>query len=120
MKEKYEELRKKFPILPEYEEINKEFEIETIEKPSIQEIRKKIGEKLEFCLEILEKILNPEPGSIIDLYECKILTEKEKKTCFEIFKKTAYLYRELIETEISTNKEEQKRYAQNSQKKEKK
>lgn len=105
MKEKYQELKKKFSILPEYEEINAEFDIENLEKINITTIRKKIGERIEFCLETLERIINPEPDSLIDLCECRTITEKEKITTFEIFKKMMEIYRELLEADININKE---------------
>jgi len=107
MKGKYEEIRKKYTILPEYEEINKEFNISSLEKLDLPAIRKKIGERLEFCLDVLERILNPEPTSLADLYECKFFTTGEKEKAFDIFKKLMQLYRELLEADLTANDEEQ-------------
>ena len=107
MKGKYEEIRKKYTILPEYEEINKEFNIDTLDKINTATIKKKIGERLELCLDVLEKILNPEPTSLADLYECKFFTSGEKEQAFATFKKIMQIYRELLEADLTANEEEQ-------------
>lgn len=105
MKEEYQKIKEKYSILPNYEELNKEFNIDEAEKLNLNIIRKKVGEKLEMMLDILERILNPEPASLSDLYECKFVTEKEKQKAFETYKKIMQLYRELLETELSNDEE---------------
>ena len=107
MKGKYDELRKKYKILPEYEEINKEFNIAVLDKIDMAAIRKKVGERLELCLDVLERILNPEPTSLADLYECRFLTSGEKEQAFDTFKKLMQIYRTLLEADLTADEEEQ-------------
>jgi len=107
MKEQYEKIKKKYTMLPEYEEINKEFNIDVLDKINIATIRKKIGERLELCLDVLERILNPEPTSLADLYEYKFFTTGEKEQAFSVFKQLMQIYRGLLEADLTANEEEQ-------------
>ncbi|RLE47802.1 hypothetical protein DRJ25_01505 [Candidatus Woesearchaeota archaeon] len=106
-KEKYNKLKKKFTQLPDFDNINKEFDIENTDKISLASIRKKIEEKIELCLDALERILNPEPTNLADLYEYKFFTQEEKEYAFKIFKQLMQLYRASLESELTANKEEQ-------------
>lgn len=93
VKEKYEEIKKKYK-LPDYEEINSEFEIEIIEKPIflMSDINKRINEKLDYYLHIFENILNPE-GSLASMHECKVIGENTKKEINLIYKRMMFLKR---------------------------
>jgi len=93
VKEKYEELKKKYK-LPSYEEVNTEFELESIEKPVflLNDIGRKINEKLDYYLAILENILNPE-SSLASMYECKVTGEGSKKEINLLYKKMMVMKR---------------------------
>ena len=100
MKEEYEKLAKKYE-LPDFDSINKEFEISTIDTRDflLREIRRKITEKIEIYIKSIEPILQPE-ASVSDMYECKIFDDKEKKNIYDIFKKMMFLHRFSTETSI--------------------
>lgn len=105
MKETYQELKKEYPILPEYDSLNKEFDISLIEDGNIlREILKKIGERYEPVLETMERIISPDPSSIADMYECRVFTNGEKKQLFDVFRHSMMNYRMLLEADLADEK----------------
>ncbi len=102
IKEAYNQIKKEHPILPDFEKINKEFELSTIETPEfiLRNVKRKIAEKLEPLIEVLEHIINPDPNSLVDMYECKCFTNGEKKQIIDVFRHMMEQYRILMETDI--------------------
>src|SRR3989338_4948573 len=100
--EAYEHLRKEHPVLPEFDKINKEFELSLIEHDVflLSGIKRKIAEKFETCLHVMEHSLSPDPGSFTDMYECRAITHGEKKQLLEILKQFMEHYRLLLETDL--------------------
>lgn len=98
IKNKYSELEKKHK-LPKFDEINKDFEISSIDKEDflLREVRRKITEKMDIYIEILDRSLQPE-AVICDMHECKALSEEEKKNAYELYKKLMYFKRYSFET----------------------
>ena len=79
---------------PSYDDLDKEFEISTIEETNfpIKEIRKKIAEVFESYVKVIESLLQPE-SDIIALHEYNYITEKDRKELHEIFRKLMYYIR---------------------------
>jgi len=102
IKDAYEHLKKTHVILPEFDKLNNEFEISTIETEEflLRQIRRKIAERFEPVLELFEHIINPDPGSFNDAYECRALTNGEKKQLIELFRKMMENYRLLTEADL--------------------
>ena len=102
IKDKYAEIRKEHPILPEFDKINHEFEIADIEQDNflLRQIKRKIGEKFEPVLELFQSSLNPDTNSFSDMYECRCFTNGEKKQILEIFRHLMEQYRSLLETDL--------------------
>ena len=102
IQETYEHLRKEHPVLPEFDKINKEFELLLIENEAflLRATKRKIAEKLETCLHVMEHAFSPDPGSFTDMYECRSITHGEKKQLLEILKQFMEHYRLLLETDI--------------------
>ena len=102
IKQTYETVRKEHPLLPEFDKINKEFELETIEQEQffLRQIKRKIAEKLEIALALLEKIINPDTASLADIYECRVFTNGEKKQIMEHYRHLMEHYRALFETDL--------------------
>jgi len=98
----YEKLKKKYPALPVFKDIDRHFELSRIETDVflLREIKKKIREKIEPIIDILERILNPDPNHFTDLYENHCFTSAERKQVLDIFKHLMEQYRALIETDI--------------------
>lgn len=102
IKDKYAELKKEHPILPEFDKINHEFELADIEQDNflLRQIKRKIGEKFEPVLELFESILNPDANSFSDMYECRCLSNGEKKQLLETYRHLMEQYRLIMETDV--------------------
>ncbi len=102
IKEAYDKLKKEHPILPDFDKINKEFEIELIESESflLRHIKRKIAERIEPVMDVLERSINPDPNSFSDMYECRCFTNGEKRQVMDIFRHLMEHYRSLLETDL--------------------
>ena len=102
IKEAYDKLRKEHPILPDFDKINKEFEIELIESDKflLRHIKRKIAERMEPVMDVLEHSINPDPNSFSDMYECRCFTNGEKRQVLDIFRHLMEQYRSLLETDL--------------------
>ena len=104
IRKKYEELKKKYS-LPDFEELNKEFEISTIEHEDflLREIRKKIADKINTMCEFFEDLLSPD-NTIANLYEYKAFNDAEREEIFKLYKRVKVL--EKLSLELSLNSDE--------------
>ena len=102
VKEAYEKLRKEHPVLPEFNRINKEFEIARIESDKflLKDIKKKIAERMEPVLDIMERNINPDPNRFSDMFECRGFTNGEKRQLMDVFRHLMDEYRALLETDL--------------------
>jgi len=103
IKNKLEELRKKHD-LPGYDELAKEFEIDSIEKTDflLREIRKKAHNRIKYFCGLLEEVLQPDTN-ISAIYESRVFGEKEKKDVFDAYRKFMALNREGEEAAINSD-----------------
>ncbi|MFH0978088.1 MAG: hypothetical protein V1837_02180 [Candidatus Woesearchaeota archaeon] len=114
MTEKFREqfltVGKKFG-LPQFEELNREFDIDHIEECAfpLRQIRIHISEYLEFYAKTIEDVLHPEP-SISSLYELKNLSDKEKETLFIIYKELMKTLRYSLETGLKNTEADDARF----------
>lgn len=106
IKNNYEQLRKKYP-LPDFESINNEFEISSIENKEflLSEIRRKITERLEVYAKILESLLQPDTASLSAMHECKFIEDKEKEDIYNIYKKLMIIDRDSVIASLGGEKE---------------
>lgn len=102
IKEAYDRLKKQHPELPEFNLLNNEFEIISLEKDDflIRQIRRKIIERVESVLKLADEFLHPAAETFTNFYECSCFDESEKKELLEIFKNMMTLYRGLIEADV--------------------
>ena len=98
--EHYNKLKEQFN-LPEFDALNHEFEIETIEAESflLRNLRRKVIEKLESVSKVLEDILQPDQH-LCSLTECKYFNDDEKKEVFELYRKIMVILRQSLRAEI--------------------
>lgn len=103
----YAKLAKKY-ALPEYESLNQDFEIETLEEMGflLRNIRNKISEKMEFCIKLLANILQPEQN-ITDLQECKMFNDEQKKKIYLLYKNLMASMRSAGVLSISSTEKEE-------------
>lgn len=102
IKETYNNIKKEHPILPDFEKINREFELTMMDTEEflLRNIKRKIAEKFEPLTEILEHIINPDPNSLVDMYECRCYTNGEKGQITDIFRHMMEQYRTMMATDI--------------------
>ncbi len=105
VKKKFEELRKKYG-LPRFDELAKEFEIDSIEKKDflLRNIRKKVHSKIIAFCELMEEVLQPE-ANISAIYESGVFNEEEKQKVFDLYKKFMALNREGTEAALKNSEE---------------
>lgn len=91
---KYEALKKKYN-LPSFEILDNEFEISLIEDDffSLREIRRRVLEKIEFYIKILEDLLQTDIR-VSTLYEIKSFDDSEMEYVFKIYQKLMKIMRE--------------------------
>jgi len=101
----YNKLKERYS-LPDFEALNKEFEISTIENEDflLREIRKKIADKINTMCGFFEGLLSPD--NIAAIYEYKAFDDNERKKVFELYKKLKVL--EKLSLELSLNPYEEK------------
>lgn len=102
VKDAYDRLKKHFSELPEFNLLNNEFEISSIEKEEflLRQIRRKITERVEMILKLADEFLHPAAETFTNFYECSCFDESEKRELLEIFKNMMTIYRGLIEADV--------------------
>ena len=104
----YNEIRKKHN-LPEYNDIEREFEISSIESEQLlRHIPLKIGEKLEFFTHLLEEVLQPE--AMHAMHESRYLTEPQRKNLYELYKKIMFMNRQIAELSLVRSDKEDSQF----------
>lgn len=94
----YNKLCKKFK-LPKFEEIDREFEISTLENERflINNILRRIVEKLEVYTEAIGNLVHPDASSLTSMYEIRYFSDDEKNDMYKLFKKLMKINREIVE-----------------------
>lgn len=107
VEKEYNELAKKYK-LPSYAEINRIFQISTIEQTEnlSVEIRRKIQEQIEPALEFVEHLIQPDPNVLSDMYECKYIDSDEKTHLLTIYKKLMKTLRANLELDLLDDEKE--------------
>jgi len=105
LKEAYEILRKKYN-LPNFDDLNNEFEISSIKKPSIEFllriIRRRITDKLAMFCNILQSLIMPNTGSAVNLHEIKFFTEDDRVKIEKLLSDMMYLERKSLLLDINS------------------
>ena len=104
----YSELRKRHK-LPEFREIDNEFEISDLEETNflLRAIVRRIAEKLDFYSTMLEEILQPDTSNLYAMHEIRYFNENEKKQMYELYTKLMNFNRQSIEVSLSRNEREE-------------
>lgn len=96
----YDKIKEKYD-LPDFEELNKEFEISSIETEEflLREIRRKMNEKICFFSDIIAGVVNTE-SSTTAMIEFGNLMDDDVKEAFNLYKKLMYWERSSSEAAI--------------------
>lgn len=91
--------------LPSFEELDFEFEINTIEKSNflLRDIIRRINEKLDNTELILSEILHPDGSRFCSLVECQMFEDNDKKHLAEINRRLCALQKQLFVAIYSVN-----------------
>ncbi len=90
LRKEYSVLQKKYN-LPEYEDMDKEFEllyivdIKEINYP-LRFVRRRMSDKIVSVCNMLQSIIQPNPGSLVSLQESSAFTKEEKQEMFNLLK----------------------------------
>ncbi len=81
--------------LPDFDLLDREFEISTIEQEAfyVREVLRKIEHKMETVSSLLEVLMQPSPESFAQMHECHHLAQEEKEHLVTSFKRIHYLLR---------------------------
>ncbi len=100
IKQEYERLKLKYN-LPDYEELNREFELLYIQP--IQEIsfpmrfiRRRVSDRLVWVCNMIQTMLNPNPSSFINLQESKFFDAKDREKMTLLLKEFMQLERQTL------------------------
>lgn len=109
LKEEYKKLKYK---LPDFNELNNEFELNTIKNKNflLRQIRRRINEKVIFYCKILEGLLYPNTSDIIGMHEIMSFSEVEKKKLSDFYKKLMVFERQSLKLDVNPNNEEDIKY----------
>ena len=109
IKKEYESLKKKYKELPDFEKIDNEFELTTIEKSDFlaRRIRRKVGEKVVFFCRILENIIYPSMQNAMGVYEAGFFSDDEKEKLTKIHRELMSLERSSLLLEVECRDEEE-------------
>src|SRR3989338_9079795 len=100
----YNELRKKYK-LPEFKEIDYEFELSDLDETAflLKPIVRRISEKIDFFTAILDGLLQPDTSNISSIHESRFFDDYEKKEMYDIYRKLMVLSRRTAESSLSAN-----------------
>jgi len=106
IKEDYEEIRKKFS-LPNFEDLDNEFEIRKIDEDGfiLREVKRAIIARLQNLAHFFLPVLNPQPHDVHSLVEMGIFNKKEKEKLFKFYKKILYLIHKGVMMNLKTDKD---------------
>ena len=108
IEKQYNGLRKRFK-LPEFKDIDEEFEISDLEETNflLRAIIRRIAEKLDFYTTMLEEILQPDTSNLYAMHETRFFDEDEKKRMYDLYRKLMNLNRKSIEVLLEHNEKDQ-------------
>jgi hypothetical protein len=107
IKELYSGARKDNKALPEFDKLDSEFDISSIEDSiKLKSIRTKICEKVDFYAKLIEELLQPE-ANLIGMYECKVFREDEKEEIYNTLKSLMFMLRHAAEVELKSDDKEE-------------
>ena len=107
IEKQYNELKKKHK-LPEFKEINNEFELSDLEETDflVRSIIRRIAEKLDFYTTMLEEILQPDTSNLYAMHETRFFDEDEKKQMYDLYRKLMNFNRQSIELLLENNEKD--------------
>lgn len=102
IREAYTAYKKKYRSLPDYDSLNKHFEISSLPPDEflLRNIKRRIASTMEPVLDLLEHMLSPDPHNFTDLYESGCFNADDKKQLFHLYRHLMEQYRAILETNL--------------------
>jgi len=117
MKKKYQGLQKKYN-LPDFEKLNKDFQIEKAAESEtdflIREIRKFVGDKMMNYFKFIESLLNPVNSPMFVFSIIKLIDSEEKKKLSEIYKELMKKEVKFIELDLEFDEKREAEFIKES------
>jgi hypothetical protein len=100
----YKECQTRFH-LPAFAILDKEFEVSTIEKPAflLRNIRRKISERIDHVIQLLDPLIQPDPNSFMHVQEYRALNDSERHELISNFQELNALFLACIEAELAAD-----------------
>ena len=104
IEKQYNELRKKFK-LPEFKDLDNEFEISDLEETNflLKAIIRRIAERFDFYTTMLEEVLQPDTSNLYAMHETRFFDENEKKRMYDLYSRLMNFNRQSIEVTLENN-----------------
>ncbi len=114
LKKIYEEYEKKYK-LPKYGLLDNEFELLSVStfveiNYPLRFIRRRIVDKIDYIMGVLQEILQPDIGSLVSLEESKFFSDEDKTKIVEIIKKLMVFQRRSLILDVEFNLEDDVRF----------
>ena len=95
--------------LPKFEEIDKEFEISSLENERflIRNTLRKIAEKLEIYSDAIGNLVHPDGSSLSSMYEVRFFSDDEKDGMYKLFKKLMKANRDIAAIVLSADEKKE-------------
>ena len=115
IEKQYSELRKKHK-LPEFREIDFEFEVSDLEDTNfpLRAIMRRMAEKLDFYTTMLEEVLQPDTSNLYAMHEMKFFENEEKNQMYGTYTKLMSLNRQSIEVSLERNEKDEAVFISNA------
>ena len=114
LEKQYNELKKKFN-LPEFKEVDNEFELSDLEETNflLRSIIRRIDEKLDFYTTMIEEILQPDTSNLYAMHETRYFDENEKNMMYDLYRKLMDFNRQSIELSLQHDESNEVKFINN-------
>lgn len=114
IEKQYNELRKKFK-LPEFKDIDFEFELSDLEETNflLRAIIRRIAEKLDFYTTMIEEVLQPDTSNLYAMHETRFFDQNEKNKMYDLYRKLMDFNRQSIEISLKHNEKDEADFINN-------
>ena len=104
----YNELKKRHK-LPEFREIDNEFEISDLEDTNflLRAVIRRIAERLDFYATVLQETLQPDTSNLYAMHETRFFDEDEKLQMYNLYTTLMNCNRQSIEVSLGNNEHEE-------------
>ncbi len=111
IEKQYSELRKRVN-LPEFRELDSEFEISDLEDTNflLRAVIRRIAEKLDFYSTMLEEILQPDTSNLYAMHETRFFDEEEKKRMYDLYSRLMDFNRMSIEVSLKHSEKDESEF----------